>query len=398
MTPASRSRWYGTFLMALSFVGLALAYAAGRLNLAHEMRGALTLRIARWASPIPPGPPEDAAASETWSQLDALLDQRLHGQAMHDSRWGELLATSNPADQQRIVGELRARFLGLLRPWPGPQVDLDPQRQAWFSTDEIEVSLIRLQVYPGLRILCALLEPRGRQTPRPALLVLHGFDGNLQRVVADIDYHHGFGMDLARRGFVVLAPLRVTASVEAQSRFQIKSLAGGWTFEAVELWQLARAVDFLVSLPQVDRHHVGVYGISFGGQHALRLGAIDERLSLVVCSGYFTKRLDWTFNRFPLTPSHHVNVLPDMGVLLDDVNLVALVQPRFFGVESGTADPRHDAAASAFADVARLYQHAGYPDRARFMAFRGGHETSVATVAPFLEQWLATPFSREAPE
>jgi len=89
-----------------------------------------------------------------------------------------------------------------------------------------------------------------------------------------------------------------------------------------------------------------------------------------------------------LHPGEHINILPNMAFLFDDLNLVALIQPRFFGVESGKMSPRHNGAEREFEKVARLYHHVKHSERAMFMAFGGGHEVSVSNVMPLLNRWM----------
>ncbi len=181
----------------------------------------------------------------------------------------------------------------------------------------------------------------------------------------------------------------------------MKALAGGWTIESIDLWQLVRALDYLVSIEFVDTKRIGVYGISLGGQHALWLSALDQRISLVVCSAYFCDRFAWLFKRNTPSPSSPpgnrmmeivwpidaVEYMDAMAVVLNDLNLIALIQPRFLGIESGKRDPRHKAAEAEFVKVRKLYRHVGYPSRIAFMAFDGGHEISVENVMPFLKKW-----------
>jgi pimeloyl-ACP methyl ester carboxylesterase len=50
------------------------------------------------------------------------------------------------------------------------------------------------------------------------------------------------------------------------------------------IWNHARAVDLLESLPQVDRNRIGVIGHSLGGHNALFVAAFDPRLKAVVTS------------------------------------------------------------------------------------------------------------------
>ncbi len=67
------------------------------------------------------------------------------------------------------------------------------------------------------------------------------------------------------------------------------------------------------------------------------------------------------------------------------MNLVALIQPRYVVVVSGVNDPRYDLAVREFRLVDSLYNHIGFPERAIFVQTRRGHETSLATVLPFLQ-------------
>jgi hypothetical protein len=182
--------------------------------------------------------------------------------------------------------------------------------------------------------------------------------------------------------------------------FFIKALASGWNYQAIELWQLVRAVDYLESRSDVDGGHIGVYGISRGGFRSMLLGAVDRRLSLVLTSGQFSNNFARLF-RLKSVPyirsddamldilGPHAAPLyaPGMAFLFDQLNQVALIEPRFFGVESGIRDPLHREASIEFKKVEQLYEHVGHSERAAFLPFNGAHEVSVANVRPFLKKW-----------
>jgi hypothetical protein len=389
-------RNYKKFLLviipSLTFV-FAMGYWSGRVNILGTIREFSRTAFNKMMYDIPNGPPTDLSKARTFLELEDVLKRRLEATRRGASEWMKILQTKDAVKQKKIVKQLRQKYLEILEPWPGPRVSLDPVSQQWFSKGAIDVSLVRFTTHPDITLLSAMLKPKNMKGPLPTLLVLHGSKGNLNSVIEDIDYHHGFGMKLAEQGFVVLAPLRVNASDKTMSRFSSQFLATGWLLEAIELWQLVRSIDYLETLDFVDPNHIGVYGISWGGQHAIRLSAIDERVSLTICSGYFTDRFYWKFNN-PLNAGSlyravsHIGILPDMGFLFDDINLVALIQPRFFAVESGTKDPRHGSALSEFGKVDKMYNHIGYPDRTAFIPFSGGHETSIHHVLPFLNKWI----------
>jgi hypothetical protein len=342
--------------------------------------------------------PEERLA---YGQLAALLDERLDERRSATPSWTELLETSDPAGWQRWTVGAREHVLGLLDPWPGPVMGPVPEREFWFARDGVTAWKVRIPTHPHVNLLSVLLVPDSADTPQPAVLALHGTGGNLQKLVSDVDYHHGFAMELARNGFVVLAPYRPAESVTARLSLRARAYAGGWSLEAIQLWQLVRAVDYLVSLEWVDPERVGVYGISWGGTQTIQLGAIDERLGMVLVSGHFTDRYTTLRERLFETPDLGVGfagmiagVIPHMTFLLDDVNLVGLIQPRYFAVEVGNRDRLYEGATSEFAKVARLYGHVGHDDRARFLSFQGGHEISVETVLPFLQDWASTSRSK----
>ncbi|HDY89920.1 MAG TPA: alpha/beta fold hydrolase [bacterium] len=53
----------------------------------------------------------------------------------------------------------------------------------------------------------------------------------------------------------------------------------GWSLSGLRTWDCIRAVDYLVSRPEVDKDKLAVMGNSGGGQMALLTTAVDERIS-----------------------------------------------------------------------------------------------------------------------
>jgi len=339
--------------------------------------------LGRFRDP-PQQPPNPKAAPV--EDIEALIDRNLKDEVRRGRLWSKLISSGDAAE---AVAGMRRRLAALLPPWPGPEPAGEIRREEWFRRDRVKASILRFETHPGVTLECALLEPQESEEEKPALLVLHGMNGDLDRVVEDLDYHHGFGMALARRGYVVLAPFMVMARYGVVSGLSQRSMAGGWTLDGIELCQLRIALDHLSALGGVDPGRLGVYGISRGGQLALRLAALDERLAMTVCSGYFTDRMIWQFEnpRAPLRPINHVNMLPGMGLLLDDLNLVAMIRPRSLVISVGEKDKRHPGAKREFRNVKALYEDAGHPNRASFVDFPGQHETAVERVLPHLDRW-----------
>ena len=50
-----------------------------------------------------------------------------------------------------------------------------------------------------------------------------------------------------------------------------------WSLAGLRVWDGIRAVDYLVSRPEVDKTRLGVVGNSGGGQMSFLIAAADER-------------------------------------------------------------------------------------------------------------------------
>lgn len=388
---SGKSLWLRLVAAVLLFGG---GYLCGRSHLLRDLRLALTER----RSPLPPGPPEDPQATETFAQLDTMLNRQLRQQHTDSSRWYQRFQETPLKDVPRIQSGMRRELQKLLENLPISKVALSPDVEPWFTRDGVEVSLVRFTTFPGVRLLCALMKPFARDR-LPAILALHGVAGSFQKLIDDTDYHHGFAFQLAKHGFLVLAPVRVGSNAIAAHHLNAKAIALGTSLEAIEMRQLRTAIDYLYSLDVVDQAHIGVYGISLGGNHALKLGALDTRLSMVLSSGYVSTRFWRTFaieptfegsNRpDPRDFNRSLLVHPSMSFLLHDANLASLIYPRFLGVESGTNQKDRAREQTEFDTIQRVYTQLGAGDRVEFLSFPGGHETSLSTALPFINRWAA---------
>ena len=103
-----------------------------------------------------------------------------------------------------------------------------------------------------------------------------------------------YGLDLVRRGFVVLAPDRAAygerrllkeGGVKAQMDAYQKFLDGkhkGWTLFGKAIWDMQRTLDAVEGLDFVDDKNIGIIGHSLGGWDAILLAAFDDRIKAAV--------------------------------------------------------------------------------------------------------------------
>jgi dienelactone hydrolase len=338
---------------------------------------------------LPPPPLPDPGAFDA---LDAFVDARIDSIVSLLPNAGALVEAETARDREMAVHDLRAAVAAAFPPAPRDPAASARERRPWFERDGVRVDQLHLETATGAMLPAVILTPSEPiSSTRAAVLALHGERATWESLLTDSDYHHGFALELARRGFVVLAPLRALGNGRQRYHVDVKGKLSGLSVHAVALWEAQTALDYLTQEPGVDPERIGIYGISNGGEVGLRLAALDDRPAAVVISNYIAERRAWTLEgRRPLVYGVHMNVLHEGAVLLDDANLVALIQPRPLAVVVGDEDARLAQARTAFQDIVAVYRAVGYADNVRLIVTDAGHEIAIDSVVPFLDQHLRT--------
>lgn len=94
-----------------------------------------------------------------------------------------------------------------------------------------------------------------------------------------------YGKELAERGYVVIIPDYPSLGENKSDPY-----AMGYVSTSMKaIWNHTRALDLLVSMPEVDPKRIGAIGHSLGGHNSLFLAVFDPRVKVVVSSCGFTK-------------------------------------------------------------------------------------------------------------
>jgi len=127
---------------------------------------------------------------------------------------------------------------------------------------------VEFGVEGGVRLRGWLFVP-GAKGPAPAITMAHGYGGLKEHGI------EGFAGAFAEAGFVVLVhDHRNFGASDGAERGDIDP------WQQIAEWR--RAISFLESQPEVDAAHIGIWGTSYAGGHAIVLGATDRRLRAVV--------------------------------------------------------------------------------------------------------------------
>jgi dienelactone hydrolase len=109
----------------------------------------------------------------------------------------------------------------------------------------------------------------------------HWIHGRLED--AELCSNPGFGISMARQGYIVFAYDMVGYNDTRQTPHEFgtpQEYLWGFGPLGLQLWDSTRALDFLQSLPDVDPDQIGMTGASGGGTQTFLLSAVDDRVKV----------------------------------------------------------------------------------------------------------------------
>lgn len=203
---------------------------------------------------------------------------------------GKPHAIDKPADWQQRRNHILANMSRVMGPLPRPgNTPLDVKIVSSERLETLTRKKITYLSSKGDRVPAYLLIPHDIKKPRPAVLCLHGTSGPKGRTAGLGKDYPRYTLELAQRGYVTIAP-----DYTLLGENQTDPAAVGYVSGTMKgIWNHMRAVDLLVSLPEVDAERIGCCGVSLGGHNSLFVGVFDPRLKVVVTSSGFDSFLDY---------------------------------------------------------------------------------------------------------
>lgn len=216
---------------------------------------------------------------------------------------------------------------------------------------------VNYNVEAGDRIAAFLLVPKDAKRA-PAIFCHHQHAGQYDLGKSEVvglmgDPNQAYGLELARRGFVVLAPDAVGFEERnwsdqpgfAQYHELTSRIVKGQSLLSKVLRDVAVGIDLLEQSEAVDPNRIGFIGHSYGGRMAIWAAAFDDRIKASVsncgCVGY-SASLERTVG------IQAEFCVPGIANLLDTPDVVRLISPRALYV-SATDDDKYSRGAAELA-------------------------------------------------
>jgi dienelactone hydrolase len=190
-----------------------------------------------------------------------------------------------------------------------------------------------------------------------------------------------------------------------------------YDFSCIARWAWAgmRAVDYLYTLPEVDKKKIAVSGHSRNGKQALLAAAFDERIGAVIPSSGNTGECDpWRYTTdmfanetieqitgsFPhwFHPRLRFFAGREDKLPVDQNMLLALVAPRGLLMYSAFSETQGNSFGfeQAYRSVKRVYSFLGQPDKVGLYLRAGEHPTTAGDIENFVD-FLDGAFGRRPP-
>ncbi|MFO0901466.1 MAG: acetylxylan esterase [Pirellulales bacterium] len=204
------------------------------------------------------------------------------------------------AAAERYVHEVRQRIRSAFGPEP-ERTPLNARVTRTISREAYRIENVIFESRPKFYVTGNLYLPAAQSAPAPAVVGVCGHSDNGKAAAA----YQSFAQSLARLGFVVflidpmgqgerlqyvdadLRPRRGVGVAEhlyaGNQQFLVGEFFGAW-----RAWDGVRALDYLLSRPEVDAKRVGVTGNSGGGTLTTWLAGLDSRWTMAAPSCFVT--------------------------------------------------------------------------------------------------------------
>src|SRR6266568_6412677 len=314
-----------------------------------------------------------------------------------------------------VQKEIEQHLLAMLGGLPQEKTPLRPKINGTIQMEGFRIEKLIFESLPGVYVSALLYVPEDGNKTHPAILVPAGHAANGKV------HYQALCQRLVQRGYVVICWDPVGQGERSQfwdakagkSRYNLicaehavlgnLAYLAGTNLARWEIWDGIRAVDYLLTRPEVDPERINITGTSGGGFQAAHIAALDPRIKVAAPSCYITALPMRAYNRIFKDPDSDPE--QDLyGMISSDVDhpgLLLLMYPRpvfvaaavldFFPIEGTHKTVR---------EVSDLYARFGHFDRISMREGYHGHQYSIENqeaAFAFLDHFNGLPAKKVLP-
>jgi hypothetical protein len=333
-------------------------------------------------------------AADTHPDLLEWMDRIAQKQL--DAREAKIKAITTPEqarERQKQVRETILKLIGGLPNYSGP---LNAKISGKIDAKDYTIERLTFESLPKFLVTANLFLPK-KPGKHPGIVFPLG---HWEQGKPAAQY---MAANLAKKGFAVIAydPIGQGERQQGYDPRTNRALAGGGTeqhfmaganailinesFARYRIWDAKRAIDYLVSRPEVDAERIGATGCSGGGTVTTYISALDPRIKVSAPACYMNSfRLVFTG---PVGDSEQspVNFI---GAGLDETDYVELFAPKPWLIGSTELDFFTPAGARiVYEEARRWYSIFGAEDKVKWVVGPGGHGTPTK-VREAIYEWM----------
>lgn len=307
--------------------------------------------------------------------LQYQLDQAWRQDEVRERDWESI---QSEQDLLKVQESMRQSLLTMIGGLPSEKTELHPRVAGKIQMDGYSIEKLIFESLPGVFVTANVYVPDDHSRKHPAVLVPagHATNGKI--------HYQALAQRLAARGYVAIAWDPVGQGERSQfwdakagkSRYNLVcaehavlgnlAYLAGANLARWEIWDGMRAVDYLLTRPDVDAERISITGTSGGGTQTALIAALDPRIKVAVPSCYISS--------LPMRMGNRIFVDPDsdpeqdlFGMNSNGVGhpgLLLLMYPRPVMVASAVLDffPI-EGARKSFREAQRIYDRFGRSNR-----------------------------------
>ena len=294
-------------------------------------------------------------------------------------------------DLLRVRRALEEHLLAMLGGLPTQQTPLHPQITGQIRMDGFHIEKLIFESLPGVYVSALVYVPDDGNKTHPAVLVPSGHAANGKV------HYQALCQRLVQRGYVVICWDPIGQGERSQfwdakagkSRYNLicaehavlgnLAYLAGTNLARWEIWDGMRALDYLLTRPEVDPERINITGTSGGGFQTAHIAALDRRIKVAVPSCYITALPMRVYNRIFKDPDSdpEQDLYGMISNRVDHAGLLLMMYPRpvfvaaavldFFPIEGTHKTVR---------EVTQLYSKFHHADRIRMAEGYHDHQYS----------------------